>query len=98
MQAIPCLYLPYQPGSSKLLIYFHGNAEDIGLTSELLDYVRSLLRVSLIILFPSFYFPFPNTIVCRSTCSQWNTQVTAFTTGSLTPPKSAKTPKPSLIT
>jgi len=26
-------------------LYFHGNAEDIGLASELLEYVRSLLRV-----------------------------------------------------
>lgn len=42
---IPCLYLPYDKGSSKLLIYFHGNAEDIGVAKELLDYVRSLLRV-----------------------------------------------------
>lgn len=44
--AIPCLYLPYSQGSSKLLIFFHGNAEDIGLALELLDYVRSLLRVN----------------------------------------------------
>lgn len=42
---IPCLYLPYAQGSSKLMIYFHGNAEDVGLASELLDYIRSLLRV-----------------------------------------------------
>jgi abhydrolase domain-containing protein 17 len=39
------MYLPYSQGSSKILIYFHGNAEDIGLATELLDYVRSLLRV-----------------------------------------------------
>ena len=44
-QAIPCLYLPYTQGSSKLLIYFHGNAEDVGLACELLDYVRALLKV-----------------------------------------------------
>ena len=44
--AIPCVYLPYQLGSSKILIYFHGNAEDIGLATELLDYIRTLLRVS----------------------------------------------------
>jgi hypothetical protein len=42
---IPCMYLPYSQGSSKILIYFHGNAEDVGLATELLDYVRSLLRV-----------------------------------------------------
>jgi len=27
---IPCLYLPYAEGSDKILIFFHGNAEDIG--------------------------------------------------------------------
>lgn len=43
--AIPCLYLPNAGGSSKLLIYFHGNAEDVGLASELLDYIRTLLKV-----------------------------------------------------
>lgn len=35
-------------GSSKLLIYFHGNAEDVGIAIELLDYLRTLLRVSLL--------------------------------------------------
>jgi hypothetical protein len=43
--AIPCLYLPNASGSTKLLMYFHGNAEDVGLASELLDYIRSLLKV-----------------------------------------------------
>jgi hypothetical protein len=46
--AIPCLYLPNAAGSTKLLIYFHGNAEDVGLASELLDYVRTLLKVHVI--------------------------------------------------
>jgi hypothetical protein len=45
--AVPCLYLPYSQGSSKVLIYFHGNAEDVGLATELLDYVRALLRVNI---------------------------------------------------
>ena len=44
-EAIPCVYLPYALGSSKILVYFHGNAEDIGLATELLDYMRTLLRV-----------------------------------------------------
>lgn len=48
MNHIPCLYLPYIKGSSKILIYFHGNAEDIGVSKELLDYVRSLLRIHVI--------------------------------------------------
>ncbi len=45
---IPCLYMPFTQGSSKIMVYFHGNAEDVGLASELLDYVRSLLRVNLL--------------------------------------------------
>jgi hypothetical protein len=28
--------LPYEEGATKLLIYFHGNAEDIGLAFDLL--------------------------------------------------------------
>ena len=44
---IPCLYLPYLGGSSKLLIYFHGNAEDVGLAMELLAFVKDMLKVSL---------------------------------------------------
>ena len=42
---IPCLFMPYLMGSSKLLIYFHGNAEDIGLSMELLIFVRDMLKV-----------------------------------------------------
>ena len=45
---IPCLYLPYLGGSSKLLIYFHGNAEDVGLAMELLAFVKDMLKVSLL--------------------------------------------------
>ena len=44
-EAIPCLYLPYSHGSSKLMIYFHGNAEDIGLAYELLDHLRNTLKL-----------------------------------------------------
>jgi hypothetical protein len=43
---IPCLYLPYLGGSSKMLIYFHGNAEDVGLAMELLAFVKDMLKVS----------------------------------------------------
>ena len=42
---VPCLYLPYLGGSSKLLIYFHGNAEDVGLAMELLAFVKDMLKV-----------------------------------------------------
>jgi fermentation-respiration switch protein FrsA (DUF1100 family) len=30
------LYLPYDDGADKIIIYFHGNAEDIGLAFDLL--------------------------------------------------------------
>ena len=42
---IPCLYLPFHRGSSKMLIYFHGNAEDVGLAYELMDHMRTTLMV-----------------------------------------------------
>ena len=45
---IPCLFLPYSSGSSKLLIYFHGNAEDIGLSYEMLDHLRSSLKINVL--------------------------------------------------
>lgn len=45
---IPCLYLPYTSGSSKLLLFFHGNAEDVGLSYEMLDHLRSSLKVNIL--------------------------------------------------
>ena len=45
---IPAMHLPYTIGSSKVLIYFHANAEDIVLSNELLDYIRALLKVNII--------------------------------------------------
>jgi pimeloyl-ACP methyl ester carboxylesterase len=47
-QDIPCLYLPCPRGSSKVMMYFHGNAEDIGLTYDLLDHLRLTLLVHII--------------------------------------------------
>ena len=46
---VPVLYLPYNKGASKLLLYFHGNAEDLGLAYDMLDHIRITLRVSFII-------------------------------------------------
>lgn len=66
---IPCLFMPYLTGSSKLLIYFHGNAEDIGLSMELLIFVRDMLKVSQL-----FY----NYRTYRCTCSLWSILVTVF--------------------
>ena len=36
VEHIPCLYLPNDEGGNKIAIYFHGNAEDIGLAFDLL--------------------------------------------------------------
>jgi|LauGreDrversion4_2_1035121.scaffolds.fasta_scaffold942656_1 hypothetical protein len=36
IEHIPCLYLPIDDGARKLIIYFHGNAEDIGLAYDFL--------------------------------------------------------------
>jgi hypothetical protein len=43
---IPCFYLPYKKMSSKIMLYFHGNAEDVGLSTELLAFMRDRLEVS----------------------------------------------------
>ena len=45
---IPCLYLPCATGSSKVLVYFHANAEDIGLAYPLLDCIRQWARVNVL--------------------------------------------------
>ena len=59
--------MPYLMGSSKILIYFHVNAEDVGLSMELMIFVRDMLKVS---------FLFSDQF--RFTFLQWSTQATAF--------------------
>lgn len=54
---IPCMYLPFTLGSSKLLIYFHANAEDIATAYKLLASVRTLLRVNVLAIeYPGYSF------------------------------------------
>ena len=43
--SMPVLYLPHFRGSSKLLLYFHGNAEDLGSSYELADHLRTTLEM-----------------------------------------------------
>ena len=43
---VPCLYLPYLKGSNKLIIFFHGNAEDLGISFEMLDHLRTALKIN----------------------------------------------------
>lgn len=46
---IPCLYLREKSvGSSKLLLYFHGNAEDVGLSLRDLDILKKSLKVNIL--------------------------------------------------
>lgn len=52
---IPCLYQQPVYGSSKLLVYFHGNAEDLGLSVELMNVVKSELSINtLVIEYPGY--------------------------------------------
>ena len=44
---IPCLFLPCLKGSNKLVIFFHGNAEDLGISYEMLDHMRTALRINM---------------------------------------------------
>jgi fermentation-respiration switch protein FrsA (DUF1100 family) len=45
VEHIPCLYLPNEDGGNKLVIYFHGNAEDIGLAFDLLYVFGTEMRM-----------------------------------------------------
>lgn len=52
---IPCLYLPCMTGSSKLLIFFHGNAEDMTNSEDLAEYLRDRLGVHVLCVeYPSY--------------------------------------------
>lgn len=45
---IPCLFMRYEPGSSKVFLYFHANAEDLGRAYKLLTYVHKYLQMHVI--------------------------------------------------
>ena len=47
-ESLPCLFLPYLKGSNKLIIFFHGNAEDIGISYEMLDHMRTALKINVL--------------------------------------------------
>ena len=52
---IPCLYLPYSQGSSKVMMYFHGNAEDLGQAYQLLNHIRNTLKIHVLAVeFPGY--------------------------------------------
>ena len=45
---IPCLYIKCKQGSSKLLLYIHANAEDIGIAEDVLEYLSEELNVHVV--------------------------------------------------
>lgn len=51
---IPCLYLDPKNATDKIMIYFHGNAEDIYLAYELLYCIHSYLKVFIFFIFSLF--------------------------------------------
>ena len=46
---IPCLLLKSIQGSKKILLFFHGNAEDIGLAYEMTDLIRTVLQLHVLV-------------------------------------------------
>ena len=46
--SIPVMLFRYVDGSSKVVLYFHGNAEDVGLSTELLDHLMPTLKVHIL--------------------------------------------------
>lgn len=47
-KCIPCLYLPCPSPAAKIMLYFHGNAEDVNLALELLYTVQEELQVHIV--------------------------------------------------
>jgi abhydrolase domain-containing protein 17 len=45
---IPCLFLKYGKGSSKIFLYFHANAEDLGKAMKFLSYINLYLKMHVI--------------------------------------------------
>ena len=53
---VPCLYLPCNVGSSdKIIIFFHGNGEDLGLIYATCDRLRTELSLNILAVeYPSY--------------------------------------------
>ena len=52
---IPCLYIKYNYGSSKVVLYFHANAEDLGTAEKDMQELSILLKVHVVIIeYPSY--------------------------------------------
>ena len=46
-ERIPCMFLPYHNYTDKIIIYFHGNAEDIGHAERFYNSVKDEWKVLL---------------------------------------------------
>lgn len=46
--SVPVMLFRYREGSSKVLLFFHGNAEDVGLAAELLEHLSEALKVHIL--------------------------------------------------
>ena len=46
-EKIPCLFIPFE-SEAKVLLFFHGNAEDIGIAFEILMEIRNCLKVNVL--------------------------------------------------
>lgn len=46
---VPCMYLPYYEGSNKLIIFFHGNAEDLGYSYDFASCIMKELQVNVLV-------------------------------------------------
>ena len=44
---IPCLFIP---GGEKIVIYFHGNAEDLTSTTDFVGYINRKLGFSVLVM------------------------------------------------
>ena len=47
-KGFPCWYIPFTEGSNKIIMYFHGNAEDIGQSTKLMDKLSTGLKCHVI--------------------------------------------------
>eukprot|EP00347_Sterkiella_histriomuscorum_P003243 403365040 len=46
-ESIPCLYLPHE-NETKILLFFHGNAEDVGIAFDVLQELKNCLKLSVL--------------------------------------------------
>lgn len=52
---IPCLFIPCKESSDKLMIYFHGNAEDIGVSDTFFTPLTSIFKCHVLVMeYPTY--------------------------------------------